>query len=614
MLVPVRHLGRLIAAGLVAATVALYAPTLRHGFAFDDDVVIVKNRFLRSIDQIPSLLTRTEWAGAGLELAQWRPLTGLTYAANSAMGGLTPWGYHLANALIHALVALLVFLAGRRVGLADRWAAAAALLFAVHPIHVEAVANVTGRKDLLATLFLVAMFLAHRRALRLGGWSLALPVLSYLAAMFSKEVGAVGLALLLAADLLLPDGGFRASARERRRALWLHAAYLACLLAFVALFRAVAGQLGFGEIPFQDNPAAHATTWVRLLTAVAVLGKGLWLQLVPLGQSPDWSFDAIPLAASLADPRVLLTLAALAGWLLLGLRLLRTTPVILLSLAWYGAALSPAANVLFPTGTIFGERLLYLPSVGLALLAGAGLQALAASPASDAKRSAAPLAMASCALLAVATLRYSAAWGDELRLFRVAAESAPRSTKVHHKLATLLLAADRPGEALVEADRALDILPSNSRARVARAAILGKLGRTAEQEADLRRALAESPEDPDAAYALGGLERDAGRLDEAAALWRRTVALRPLHSGALSDLATWHLLRGELEAALDFADRAVEADSTSATGWYALGAIHSARGDRARARLAFTRFVETAGADYAAEAAAVRAALEREDP
>jgi tetratricopeptide (TPR) repeat protein len=604
----VRPPRRLIGAALLALAFAAYAPTLRHGFAFDDDIVIVRNRFLRSPTDLPSLLTRTEWAGGGLEVAAWRPLTDLTYAANFALGGLTPWGYHLANALLHALVALLVFLIARRAGLADRWSAVAALLFALHPIHVEAVANVTGRKDVLATLFLLAMFLAHRRALQRGGWNLALPVVAYLAAMFSKEAGAVGLALVFAGDLLLSDGGFTSSALERRRALWLHAAYLACLLAFVALFRAVAGQLGFGEIPFQDNPAAHATTWVRLLTAVAVIGKGLWLQLLPLGQSPDWSFDAIPLATSLADHRVLLTLVALGSWLALGIRLRRTAPLVLLSLAWYGAALSPAANVLFPTGTVFGERLLYLPSVGLALLAGAGLQALGGAVAWW-RHLALPASAVLCAALAVATLRYEAAWGDELRLFRWAAESAPRSTKVHHKLATLLLTAERPAEALVEADRALELLPSNSRARVARAAILGKLGRTPEQEADLRRALSESPDDPDAAYALGGLDRDAGRLDDAAALWRRTVALRPLHSGALSDLATFHLLRGELGAALDFAQRAVDADPDCAPGWYALGMIFRARGDALRSRQAFARFVETAGADYAAEAEAVRARL-----
>ncbi|HSN15567.1 MAG TPA: DUF1736 domain-containing protein [Anaeromyxobacteraceae bacterium] len=603
---------RLIGAALLALALGAYAPTLGHGFAFDDDIVIVRNRFLRTAAGIPSLLTRTEWAGGGLEVAAWRPLTDLTYAANFAFGGLAPWGYHLANALLHALVTLLVFLVARRAGLSDRWAATAALLFALHPVHVEAVANVTGRKDVLAALFLLAMFLAHRRAVSRGGGSLAWPILAYLAAMFSKEVGAVGLALVLAADLLLPDGALRERAPARRRAFALHAAYLACFLAYLGLFRAVTGQVGFGEIPFQDNPAAHASTWVRLLTAVAVVGKGLRLQLIPLGQSPDWSFDAIPLATSLADPRVLATLVALAGWAALGIRLRRTAPLVLFSLAWYGAALSPAANVLFPAGTIFGERLLYLPSVGLVLLAGAGLHALDGT--AGARRLVLPATALLCAALAILTLRYEAAWGDELRLFRWAAESAPRSTKVHHKLATLLLAAGLPDEALVEADRALALLPSNSRARVARAAALGKVGRTAEQEVELRRAVSESPDDPEATYLLAGLVRDSARLDEAAALWRRTVTLRPLHAGALSDLATWHLLRGELGIASDLAQRAVESDPGCATGWYDLGAVFSARGDRARARQAFTRFVETAGADYAAEAAAVRAALERGDP
>ncbi len=81
--------------------------------------------------------------------------------------------------------------------------------------------------------------------------------------------------------------------------------------------------------------------------------------------------------------------------------------------------------------------------------------------------------------------------------------------------------------------------------------------------------------------------------------------------GALSDLSAWHLLRGEDAIALGFAERAVEADPTLASGWYNLGLLQRRRGDAPRARQAFTRFVETAGSDYPAEAAAVRLELER---
>jgi tetratricopeptide (TPR) repeat protein len=597
-----------------AAAALAHAPTVGHPFAFDDDVVVVRNRLIRSASTLPALVARTEWAGGGIELRQWRPLTALTYAANHAVSGLSPWSYHLANVLLHALAAALVLALGRAWGLSDRAAGLAALVFAVHPIHVEAVANVVGRKDVLAAILVLAMALAHRTALSRGGARLALPVLAYAGAMLSKEVGAVGLGVVALQDLLLPAGPGAPPARRRRTVL--HASYAAALAAWLAAYRAVTGGLGpLPDVPFVDNPAAHAPAAVRAMTAVAVAGRGLWLQVLPAGQSPDWSFDAIPLVTSPADPGFLASAAALALWIGAGWRLRRRAPIVLLSAGLYLGALLPASNLLFPVGTIFGERLLYLPSVGLALLAGASAAAgLDRLPGGRARGAGAAALAAALAALALATLRYGAAWGDEIGLFRLAADHVPRSAKVRVKLAELLLRDGRPAEALPEIERALAIHPADARAESLNADVLRSLGRNPEAEAALRRALARDPAHADALYGLGRLARDAGRLEEAAGLWRRAVAADPRQAAALADLASWHLLRGEVAAALALSLRAVEANERQANAWYNLALLHRVRGDRAAAREAALRFVESAGPEYAAEAAAVRASLASGEP
>jgi protein O-mannosyl-transferase len=594
-----------LALAAAALGLALYLPTVGHAFVYDDEIVVVKNVLLRSLDRIPALFAATEWAGGGLDARAYRPLTGVTYALDHALSGLAPWSYHLTNALLHGAASGLVLLLALRLGLSRLGAAAAALLFAAHPIHVEAVSNVVGRKDVLATALVLAMLLLHRRAASRGGPAVALSWLAYAGAVFAKEVGVVGIALAALLDASLGPGQPAEAAAERRRRRLLYAGHAAVLAGYLLAYRAVVAGVADGPIPFEDNPAAHQPPLLRALTALAVLGHGLRLQLAPVGQSPDWSYDALPVAGSLADPRVLLAVALLAAWLAAGWWARRRAPAVPFSVGLYLTALLPASNLPFPIGTIFGERLLYLPSVGLALLAGAAAEALAPRLPRAARAAGAALVLAT---LAAATLRYSAAWADEGRLFQVALASAPRSAKVHHKVATLL-ARERPQEALVAIERAIAIYPCYGRAHLVRAALLHSLGRPDDEARALGRALECSPDDADALYAAGRLARQAGRLDEAAGLWRRAVAARRTHAEALSDLATYHLLRGEQALALELATRAVQADERQASAWYGLGLIHRDRGDRPAARAAFGRFVEVAGPDYAAEVSAVRSAL-----
>ncbi|HEY6004012.1 MAG TPA: tetratricopeptide repeat protein [Anaeromyxobacter sp.] len=597
-------------AALVAvAALALYVPTVGHGFVFDDDVVIVKNRLIRSVASLPELVSRNEWSGGGIDVRVYRPLTGVTYALNYAVSGLAPWSYHLANALLHGIVSALVLVLALTLGLPHRAAGMAALLFAVHPIHVEAVSNVIGRKDVLATAFLLAMAIGHMRATAGAAARAVLPILCYAGAMLAKEVGVVGVALVALQDLLRPVPAGEPPIPRRRRLL-LYGGYAAALLLYLAAYRAVIAPVPPMPLRFEENPAAHAPTAERVMTAVAVFGKGVILHALPIRQSPDYSYAAIPPVASWLDARFLAGAALAAVWAGAGVLLRRRAPVVLWSFGWYAVALLPASNLLFPIATIFGERLLYLPSVALAVLAGTGFSVLSerARP-----RAVALGAAAVFAALSVATLRYSAAWADEETLFRKALEDQPAATRVHIKLALLTLDRD-PQQALVHIRRSLEISERSLEAHLALATVLRKLGRPQEEEEALRRALALDPADALACYRMGRLAREAGRLDEAASWWRRALASSPRYAPALADLGTWHLIRGDTATALALNVRAVEENPEEASAWYNLGLLYRARGDSARSRAAFERFVAVAGPDYAAEAAATRKMLARGEP
>ena len=141
----VRLTPRGAAAAVAFAAVLPFVHTLGHGFAYDDGVEVVDNASIRTLDGIPRLFTQTAWSGAGHAVPAYRPVTTLTYALNHAVGGLHPLGYHLVNLLLHAGASVLLLVVLTRVALPLAAATMAALLFAVHPAHVEAVANVAAR-------------------------------------------------------------------------------------------------------------------------------------------------------------------------------------------------------------------------------------------------------------------------------------------------------------------------------------------------------------------------------------------------------------------------------------------------------------------------------------
>ena len=176
------------------------------------------------------------------------------------------------------------------------------------PVHVEAVANVAGRKEILATLFTIGAVLAHRSALRRGGAALLLAPCLLAGGLLSKESGIAIVGVSLAHDLFLGNGADRP---PRRRLAGLYASYAVVVAAFLWGRYLALGTLAFPGTPFLDNPVASAPVATRMMTAVAVVGRGLLLLVAPISLSADYSFAAIPPVTSPLDPAFLGSLAAI---------------------------------------------------------------------------------------------------------------------------------------------------------------------------------------------------------------------------------------------------------------------------------------------------------------
>ena len=426
-----------LAVGLCA--VVVYFGALWNRFAFDDLPIVLWNSLFGRPGAWWRAFGASYWPpelGGGM----YRPLTISTYALDWLVGRIA-W-FHAANLLWHAGASVALAAIARRWS-GDRAALAAGLIFAVHPVHVEAVANVAGRAELMAALFaLLAVYGALVRDHL--GWS----VLAAALGLLSKENAAV-------VPALIAWGWIVGLARPTRRRMAL---YLASWIAVGAVYAVVRWEV-LRSYAGVYNVAAQfvgASPIPIRLTAVAAFADFARLLLFPLKLRVDYSPNERTLVVTPLDWRFALGLACLALWAtLLVLAWRRGRRVEAFGLGWIALALAPVANLLFPAGVLVAERTLYLPSAGLALALGAALKDVA------------PRRLAwgvGLAVLAggVRTASRVPVWRDELTVVLSILEDSPRSFDGPARMVGIYLSQHQPHKALdafVAAQRIYNVLP-----------------------------------------------------------------------------------------------------------------------------------------------------------
>jgi Tfp pilus assembly protein PilF len=570
----------LFVAWAVAALGSLaFANSLWNGFALDDAFIIVDNPAIRRLSNLHGIFAAGYWPKQNDLL--YRPLIIFSYALNYALAGLAPFPYHLVNVLLHAGNCALVYLILMALFRARALALAAAAAFALHPIHTEAVASVVGRAELLANAFLFLSWRWYLRwdegAARLKGRWLAASVAAFALAIFTKEHAVVLLGLLVLTDLL------RASERGRPlgRTLWGRArsAYAWYLLPFVGYFVArvsVLGELLTSRVGFLVNPLAHTDPWTRVLTAFKVLGRYLWLLLVPVRLSSDYSYNQIPVSHSLLEPGVLAGLLALLGLCALAGWTWRRRPALNVGIAIFVLTILPVSNLPFPIGTIMAERVLYLPSLGFCLLLAGALMSLVSRPRWG------PVALSAFALLLLGygtrTVLRNQDWRNNATLYAAAALTSPNSAAAHYGLGKTMLEQGELSGARRELERSLKIYPEFGEAYHSLAAISVAQGQIDEAIRNLRIAIGFAPGYGLAHLNLGGLYLEKGMTAQALEEFRAAARLGDLRVEEINLLAKGFFTVGSLPEAKESLERALYYTPSSFVLRHNLGLVYSRQG------------------------------------
>lgn len=497
----------------------LYANTLSHSFVYDDHLSIVASSLIRSWENLPDLVMQDYFVRSG-EFT-YRPVVTFTYLVDYSLWGLSPFGYHLTNLLLHTVTGLLLFFFSFHLTKDKTVSLITALLFVSHPVLTEAVNGISNREDLLVGLFVLGGAL-----LSLKGWQGG-SLVCYALALFSKEMG-ITLPLLF----LLYDLCFSSQEEIRKKALF----YGGCLVIAVIYL--------FARFILLYNPLEEFLTVKRpFQEQLVIMPKALLLDLqlmfFPAGLSVE---HLVPNASSFLSVSLLIAVLAVAG---LSYRVSRE---IFFSVWWVVITLLPVSN-LVSLGNPVAERYLYLPAMGACLFVSLLLKKAAVFVFPVRHRLAQGLATGmTVGLLSMTTVSRNTVWENDLTLWKDAVDKTPLSSRAHNGLADVYAARGLVEHALREYQIAVELNPDYEEARIGRDNMVKrKKDRSRPQQATERRLLS----DPAAIRrGRGGVYDRMGLYQYAVAEYQEALRFDPLSAETHNGLGISYDKMGRHEEAI----------------------------------------------------------------
>jgi len=468
----------------LVAGLLVYLNTLRGQFVYDDQWQIVRNTLIQDSSQFWHALTSDVWAVHGGEQATsnyWRPSFVFWMILNFRCFGLATFGWHLSNILLHLGVVALSFALLRRLNVSRPVAGAIALLFAVHPVHSESIAWISGAPDLILCAALLGsiwcvILLGEKMTPLRGVLALAL----YLVALGAKEV-AILYPLVVVAVLWHReddrDGGV-----PWGRSLSIAWPFAAAAVAYFIVRQSILGtvQLSKSEVNLGET----------ILTAPAIFAFYLRQMIAPFGIGPSYPLRVVRSAnIGMANFIIPLVVTAGAGWWML--RMAARSKLARIGLALLVVPLLPTLNIAaFHPEQLVHDRYLYVPLLGFLILTipvlATWLPRLMEESAPRWERLVFIGAAVISVPLAAQTIRYNSAWTSNLALWEWGVRSDPTSAFNHQQYGVQLHEAKRLEEAVGAFNRAIEILPSPV-AYLARGTTLIDQKRFEEAERDLHQ-------------------------------------------------------------------------------------------------------------------------------
>jgi protein O-mannosyl-transferase len=529
-----------LCAALAVVLFAVFGGLLSSDFVLYDDAAYVtgNTHVLKGLSR-----ESVSWAFTSTEAANWHPLTWLSHMLDVQLFGLNGGRHHATSLLLHTLNALLLLLLLFRMTGALWRSAFVAALFALHPLHVESVAWIAERKDVLSTLFWLlttGAWLAYLRSKKTAPYVLML-------VFFALGLMAKPMLVTLPFTLLLLDFWplrrialpVREHFKELKQLVWEKAPLFT--MTTVSCIMTIIAQRGGGavkttvEFPLDQRVANAAQTYA------AYLAKTVWPSSLAV-------FYPHP-HTGLFTPSAVLAFLLLAAASALAFRLRRQAPYVLFGWLWYLGTLVPVIGLLQVGVQAMADRYTYIPLIGIFAAAAWGLAGIGARNA--ALRRAAPAA-AGTALAALAVLAHIQAgyWAGNETLFMHTLAVSPENDLAHYMIGSTRQNEGRVEEAVAHLSEAVRINPDRGEAHNNLGIALEKLNRTPEALDHFREALRVQPHNTQVMNNLGLALVKMRRLPEALEPFEEAVRLDPDYTDARNNLGNTLAASGRLEEAV----------------------------------------------------------------
>jgi Flp pilus assembly protein TadD len=553
---------------------AVYSNALFNDFVYDDRYQVLENPWIRGVKYIPDIFSKSAW-GFKPDIKNsdfYRPLMHIVYMMNYHFFGLRAWGFHLVNIFFHCGVSVLVFLVIRRLMTQHRDSESivyfsppfvAALLFASHPIHTEAVTWIAGLPDVACAFFYLLSFffyvLSQGRATRYY----LLSILSFFVAALFKEPALTLPIVLIAYDYLVkrPDKIILASVKR-------YIPYVAILSGYL-LMRYYALSSFVPVASFTD-----LSSYQLIINILPLFREYLAGLLWPFDLNFWHSFHPVD---SLFEMNGIISVVVAGLFIMSAVAAYRKNRLLLFGLLLVVVPLAPAFYIKAISWKPFAERYLYLPSVGFAFVISVFMSWTEKKLQGGAKWIAIVF-LVIAGLFTVKTIARNSVWRNGVTLFSDTVKKSPDEFLPHYNLGTAYAKQGRFNEAAKEFRISLGLRPDYAEALNNLGAAYVKQNRINEAINEFNTALHINPDDAEAHNNLGAVHVKQNRINEAINEFNTAVKLRPDYADAHNDLGAAYVKQNRINEAVNEFRTALRIDPDDADTHYNLGVAYVKQG------------------------------------
>lgn len=577
-------------------TVLAYFNSIGNGFVGDDNGFVAYNVNIRDLGNLPEFFFNSSKTLAGYDplwgAVLYRPLRTLSYALDYAVFGQWAPGFHITSLILHLASVATVYLLTSALIRIPAVSFMAALIFALHPVHIEAVSWISSRADLIGLIFANLSLLAYIGYKRGRGGSflvasLLLAFISYL----GKETMVFLPGLMILYDFISEDKKGPKSVIGSNLLSW--ALFAAITLGYLVFRFQMTGRMSTVQSWWGGTPY---TNFLMMAKATALYIK---LLVFPFDMNLHY---VIGPARSIFEGGVIISAGVILATIALTVFLYGRSRVSFFLLAWFYLGLVPIANIIPNSFSMMAERYIYMPSEGPIIAMALGAYTLYQRARQGLPLVSKVMAFAGVAVMAaflVTIISRNGVYKDDFTFYTAAVNDSPESAPSYKCLGDQYLNRKETAKALQNYRKALQIDPNYAEAMAKEGQIYADEGSFEKAIGQGEKAVALKPEDPVLRFTLGAFYSQAGLMDRAVGQWQKAIELYPYYAEAYNNLGAYYQVMGENEKALGMFEKSVGVNPFNAETHYNMALIFEEEGKVERSRASYSRFVETAGPEYA---------------